>query len=171
MKACLLILAVILLSSCAKEVESNSRHVSIETADLEEIYESFAEEAKARGIEFTKFETLEISLEENIGNYGGVCSEHVDREFDKDKLQQVAKKKLTVKISKSNWEYIPAEQKEILLFHELGHCLLGKKHRDAVELSFEGSNYPSSIMFIRHQAILPRAYIANRAYYIDELFR
>jgi len=171
MKAVTLILTVLLLSSCSNQTDSNSRYVSIETADLKGVYDSFSDEARSRGVAFTRFETLTITIEDDIGFNAGICSEHTEREFDKQKLQYIIKKKLTVKMSKANWEGSSPEQKEILLFHELGHCLLGKPHRNDIELSFEGSNYPSSIMFARVLAILPRAYEAHRAYYIDELFR
>ena len=35
-----------------------------------------------------------------------------------------------VQINVTTWEYISPERKELLIFHELGHCILGKGHDD-----------------------------------------
>jgi Zn-dependent peptidase ImmA (M78 family) len=35
-----------------------------------------------------------------------------------------------IRINVTWWEHLTEEQKEILLFHELGHCVLNKKHSE-----------------------------------------
>ena len=63
-----------------------------------------------------------------------------------------------VVVPPNNWEALSPTQKEITIFHELGHCLLNKDH----------TNDDDSVMspFI----ISARLYSENRAALLDELF-
>jgi hypothetical protein len=73
-----------------------------------------------------------------------------------------------VEINRSYWDSptVSNSDRESLVFHELGHCLLGRGHDDA---NVPGYNWlDASIMNTYH---LPRAYYENNwQYYMRELF-
>jgi hypothetical protein len=67
-------------------------------------------------------------------------------------------------ISKAYWVNLDDDGKELLMFHELGHCLLDRAHNDEII----GFGTPASIM---NTKLFPgRAYSQQRAAYLDELF-
>ena len=49
----------------------------------------------------------------------------------------------TVSIDKAYWDTASPPQKEVLIFHELGHCVLGRGHNDQLN----ESESPLSIMY------------------------
>jgi hypothetical protein len=72
-----------------------------------------------------------------------------------------------VTIDSSTWTYLTENDKELLVFHELAHCLLGREHANEKLLSGECKSWmrdgPSSC----------KVNLTNkrwRAYYLDELF-
>jgi hypothetical protein len=69
-----------------------------------------------------------------------------------------------VELSKSHWERGPDTFREMLMFHELGHCLLGRGHKN----SRHSSGRPESLMnsFLFDQ----KTYLANRDQYLKELY-
>jgi hypothetical protein len=59
-------------------------------------------------------------------------------------------------------------EKEALIFHELGHCVLNRPHLDKCELTFQDSCiFPSSLM---SSVLHMTAYKLNKDYYLQELF-
>jgi hypothetical protein len=56
--------------------------------------------------------------------------------------------------------------KEMVVFHELGHCILGRQH---LETAFE-SNTCKSIMRSGVEGCMDNYTATTRAYYLDELF-
>ena len=80
---------------------------------------SFAEEARKRGIE-VKYENLIMFFDSSSNNLCGKCS------------KQPLEGQRTVKIKKDFicWTGTAIQNREALVFHELGHCLLGCNHRD-----------------------------------------
>lgn len=71
-----------------------------------------------------------------------------------------------VRVAKDKWTRYPPELKEILIFHELGHCSLNKKHNDY----FDSSGRPLSIMNSDISDVLPWWYGDHKKYLIKELF-
>lgn len=77
-----------------------------------------------------------------------------------------------VTIEKKFFESANDTQREVLLFHELGHCRLGKNHNDGT-IAFTGTSgvWPVSIMneyaFDQQQA---QVYLAHKDYYIQQLW-
>lgn len=65
------------------------------------------------------------------------------------------------------WERLPVEAKEMLTFHELGHCILGRQHEDAM-IEVKGEQVPKSLM--NSYNFSPKIYQSHRDYYLDELF-
>jgi len=68
----------------------------------------------------------------------------------------------TITVNASIWSRLPNSQREQLLFHELGHCVLGRQHRtDTI------NGVPNSIMY--PSLVTEFDYQNNRNYYIHEL--
>lgn len=65
------------------------------------------------------------------------------------------------------WKLMSEDKREALMFHELGHCILNRRH-DSEYVEIKGKWVPRSLMnpFILSSQI----YLENREYYLDELF-
>lgn len=61
------------------------------------------------------------------------------------------------------WQSLSGLEREQLVFHELGHCVLGRPDTDEIK-----DNLPSSIMHLN--MIDEQVYSKNRAEYLEELF-
>lgn len=70
-------------------------------------------------------------------------------------------------LRRKSWNYLTPVEREQLLFHELGHCILEREH-DETKIEFRGRRIPTSIMYPH---ILDEIdYREDRERYIDELF-
>lgn len=71
-----------------------------------------------------------------------------------------------VTVSRFYWILYSDTLREILLFHELGHCVLGLSHNDA-----KSFNCPASIMqsYIFTEDEARDCYEKNRFYYLEEI--
>lgn len=73
---------------------------------------------------------------------------------------------ITIRINTETWDSLSAVQREILLFHELGHCLLGRPHDNN---TLENGIKPESIM---HATLLDEhLYTLFYNDYLNELFK
>ena len=70
----------------------------------------------------------------------------------------------SITVLQSTWEQMTESEQEVLMFHELGHCILNRVH----VTSLNGDNSPTSIMY--PYALDPTIYEANLAAYQAELF-
>ena len=70
----------------------------------------------------------------------------------------------TVVINKATWDVISDEEREELILHELGHCVLKRKHKDATR----PDGAPESIMY--PYSMLPEEYEKYKVEYHEELF-
>jgi hypothetical protein len=72
-----------------------------------------------------------------------------------------------VNINKSLWKHFTEEQKEQLIFHELGHCV-GDLPHDNVHVN----NCPKSVMrsFMFSEFEIANCYLPNKNSYINELY-
>lgn len=68
-------------------------------------------------------------------------------------------------VDAEQWWRLTNTQREILIFHELGHCELGREHDRTV---FE-TGIPTTLM--NPDILNPFYYLLNKKYYIDELFQ
>jgi hypothetical protein len=138
----LLLQCLILATGC------NSAHIR---DDFAPYYRSFLREAAKRGVGAAKKVSIEFSddLDE-----AGVCEESPVGTA-------------MIKINRRIWDRQPFSKKEALVFHELGHCVLGRDHRDSETIVFWNIKIPSSIM--ASDDWFPY-YGAFREYYLDELF-
>lgn len=74
--------------------------------------------------------------------------------------------RLLIIIDKEFWDRAKQPSREELVFHELGHCILNREHRDDAMAYSE--KFPASIM--NSYTISPDTYTRFRDHYIVELF-
>jgi hypothetical protein len=83
---------------------------------------------------------------------------------------------LEIHVLKNKWEDSNTAARELLIYHELGHCIMGKQHNDAniilSSLEHRNDNFgytgPASIM--NSHAIPSAWYAGNREQYLTEFF-
>lgn len=102
----------------------------------------------------------------------------LDEHFSKDTVGTCQRNKNSqqIYIKKSYWDKASLSGREELIFHELGHCLLGMNHdtsivqaRDYSTGELLGYDLPASIM--SPNVLWDKAYEQNREQYIKQLFR
>ena len=71
-----------------------------------------------------------------------------------------------VTIDLEYWNAVPALRREMVVFHELGHCVLGRDH---LETAFS-NGVCTTIMNSGTSGCFVAYTTENRAYYLDELF-
>lgn len=68
-------------------------------------------------------------------------------------------------ISRKQWDKLDTAQREEMMYHELGHCVLRRDHRSDTNPT---THIPSSMMYPN---ILPgKVYLAHKEAYLRELF-
>ena len=67
-----------------------------------------------------------------------------------------------ITINAITWDYLDETDREVLLFHELGHCILRRSHNP----NYTGF-FPDSIM---HPNLISKSYKGNEEEYRDELY-
>jgi hypothetical protein len=71
-----------------------------------------------------------------------------------------------IRVDRRAWARMTQEEREATLFHELGHCVLGRiEHADKMY----PDGCPVSLMHTSHT--LKNCYFKNRSAYLDELFQ
>lgn len=143
-------LSCILNSSCSKESESKI----IET-ELQSYFDTFVLEASLYNLEID-LSSIDIgAYVKNIETNGtvGQCITYSDGSKD-------------IVIDVNNWDKINDEEKEYIVFHELGHCILERSH-----INEEDENgFCTSIMQSGEGICLNRYDSANRDQLLEELF-
>lgn len=140
-----LIILLLLTAGCEHHNEQ------IYSEDFEPYVDEFFFQANKRGV---KLDPTHFDFRIRFGslsNAGGICN------FLNDNIT----------INKETWDNIDEREREILIFHELGHCILKRKHRNERNERGEALSYMHSNGY---------AYVINpvsdfwREYYCDELF-
>lgn len=140
-----LVLELILIQSCHKEVQHN---IPIE---FESYVNNFFYEAEIRKMDL-RLQDVSLSIE-----YA---------QLPNDRAGQCRSSKHLIEIKKKSWTRFTTEQKEHLIAHELGHCLLDRNHRNELSISNEdisimqGEKIGSFNLFSKKW----------KKYYYDELF-
>lgn len=125
-------------------------------AELEKYVVKFVDDAKAQGVDvlpYMKNPKLVLKIQ-SLDSYGsstiGVCvSSSTKRE---------------VSVDPDFWTSASEARRELLMHHELGHCVLDRRHRSDL---LSSGNYAS----LMYPSIMPsRTYTSNYDYYQDELF-
>ena len=154
---------VFLMYGCEKTSEEVFYDVPEE---FEPFVELFIQEAKSRGIDL-EIENLIIAYDDEMDD--AICGSCNSRTPDAN-LQKII-------LINANICWISDLQKEALLFHELGHCILGRDH-EATQLP---NGDPKSMMIKDNISIYSGCiyafgdtdecnFVFKRPYYLDELF-
>jgi hypothetical protein len=150
-----ILMAFVALQSCQKEEVKLSKEFPNVDAELWHLFEKFENEGKKRGVEIDLIKegiTGEIGMTENP-LWVGQCTHNVNEPNH-------------VIINLNFWNSADDLKKEKIVFHELGHCYLGKGHNDAAHE--DGTCI--SIMRAGTGACIDNYNEDNRGEYCDELF-
>lgn len=155
MKHCLVYIAIGLISTlmaCSSTEPESNVEVSPE---FRPFVRSFEEEAAKRGITFDFEESgLEILLgPTRVDNAAGVCRGDG-----------------SIEIETSVWDNFSTAGKEQLIFHELGHCVLGRPHRNVVLSNDEWGSIMRGTPIPEDRGVAVNYSGQRREYYINELF-
>jgi hypothetical protein len=139
---------------------------------LERIVDRFYEEAEQRGVPLQK-NNLIVEFSETLDeDKCGLCT--------RPKRKKEIQRRVQISQTKICWDRLSTLNRETLLFHELGHCLLNRDHDDALF----PSDAPKSIMttvldgpyqacvyvFVGSDNVEKCNLTVRRDYYLDELF-
>ena len=143
---------VLLCTACAKDRIISENYVD---EDLDPYFERFVQEAALRGVDLQEALDLISGYIEEIedGSVSGQCRHLVDAP---DK----------VVIDRDFWNVANDNRKEFLVFHELGHCMLGRSHLDTKDRN----GMCVSIMHSSSDACVNAYSYSTRSAYLDELF-
>lgn len=150
----LLVLTAFLFTSCQKEEDLNVDNLYI-APELQPYFDLFEEEAAARGYDYDLDEEnlegylLRITEDDVVGQ----CNYNSDRPN-------------RVTIDLGFWRRASSFDREMVVFHELGHCVLGLGHTD-------DANPDGTCVSIMHSGLgdCELDYNdVNRTTYLDELF-
>lgn len=149
MKKFTVLLTLFLFLSCEKEP------TSLIEAELAPYFQRFIDEANLRAkVIDMRTNSLTASIVINLpSGVAGQCS------FNTQRLDEV-------KISRSYWNSVADIDREYVVFHELGHCVLGLSHDDENNVN----GVCRSIMQSGKGICKKRYTLANRKEFIDELF-
>lgn len=124
------------MSSCV----SNATDIHPE---FKSVFDTFKGEAKKRKIELDK-----VRLKELVIKFGFDLNDY-------NTLGECNPNTFQVEISESYWVSASLPERETLLFHELGHCLLGRSHDDGL-MPISGGHVYKSIMNSAGNALMYR---------------
>jgi hypothetical protein len=164
---CCLIFSGTLLFSCDK-VEPVFEY-RIEPR-LEPLVNKFYEEAELRGITLQKNNLIIEFVESLEDAQCGTC--------ERPKRKKELQRHVRISAAKDCWSREPSQNQEALVFHELGHCLLNRNHKDdlfpsgasksIMTTSMDGPYEPCVYVFGEDASVCNRT--VRRGYYINELF-
>ena len=159
---------LLLLAGCR---EPEPAPIYLVPDEVEPYVSAFVEEARLRG--------MEISVSNLVVDFGttenpGACGEcrHVPNRPERQK-------RIVLSTRSVCWAYATPQAREALIFHELGHCLLNRNHRDD---QLPNGDYASLMNSSYNRLYEPCAYdlegdngkscnqTFKRPYYLNELF-
>jgi hypothetical protein len=154
-KALFIVFLLSLLSACGKPPS-----VSID-AKVQPLVDEFLEQAKKRD-KNVRIIDLDIIFVTDVTKYtengesaNAACVKGND--FDRP----------TIIISKGFWDTTYEYSRKRTIFHELGHCVLGREHRNEMT-TLDNVSAPASIMAAQFNNV--SFFIMHYDYYMDELF-
>jgi len=119
------------------------------------LFEKFEKEAKQRGL------TINLVTQQIQGKIEPIPEPNVGL------CNSTATNNRTIIIDENFWDTKSTLKKELLVFHELGHCSLNQGHR---ENDADSGAICQSIMRSGHGACIDNYNSSNRKTYLDELF-
>jgi len=154
----LFIFFALIFSSCQKDTSVNNNLEVIDSnipTVLIPYFETFRDKASENGL-VVDYESANVTAELKFINEGSVAGTCSTNGHD---LRHIT-------IDRAFWNQSSHLLKEMIIFHELGHCILGRGH--------EESSFPNGICRSIMRSGLGNcrdAYISqNRDYFIEELF-
>lgn len=154
-KLIVLLFVGVLFSQCTLQVSPTEINPSISNEELQPYFDAFIEAGEARGYDYswTKEElTAEISIIDENG-VAGYCY------YDSANPNHIV-------IDAAFWESANSSLREFVVFHELGHCVLNRGHR---EDEFTDRSCVS-IMASGTGDCLHNYQLSTKENYLDELF-
>ena len=170
MKKLMLFLLVVVVWAC-KETAQTTPVVPVAAVDermkeVQDLLKKFADEGKARGVSVNtsvvRFQFDDLTKE----GHWGYCYAAQDANFNF--IIDPSKTNL-IKFDSSAWRRMSSVEREWLLFHECGHCALGRKHENRTFSN--GESY--SIMSAGDAGVYGGQVNYSgfrRNFYLDELF-
>ena len=122
---------------------------------LQPFFQRFSDEADLRGVAVDlSTSNIEAFVQTVFPNsVAGQCQRNTDRPSQ-------------IIIDVQSWNERNDTEKEFLIFHELGHCILDREHRDDTDNSGKCLSIMHSV-----EGICRNEYESQRKEYLDELFR
>lgn len=151
-----LIASFVILQACKREeIPPKVREIP---AIIEPYIELFEQEAASRGLDIT-IDNLIVEFEEDLrgGDAAGLCT------FASESSPTPHIRLDTTSFNWQNNEF----HRELLVFHELGHCILNRLHRDD---ELPNGNFTSIMRSTGEQLYGGNLNYFKRDYYLDELF-
>jgi len=154
------VLLVFLFAACQKDqvifepVEPEPLYENVDEA-LWPFFERFEVEGRARGLK------VDIAARRITGKIEEI---HKDRVAGQCSYSYASPRNIT--IDQEFWERSSAAYREMIIFHELGHCYLNRGHKEA---AFANGRCVS-IMRSGNEACFDYYNSATRTAYLDELF-
>lgn len=152
MKKLLFLLIAIIFISCKKE--SQDDHIDAFPVEVRDNVRAFLQAGSDRGVKLDIKKIKHIYLSGRLKKIGG-CD--VDAYYSHDE------KSIFIDTSRDDYR----NNAEVIIFHELGHGLLLRDHKN--ELFADGVN-PVSIMHISPSVEINDVWSFRKSYYFDELF-
>jgi len=132
---------------------------------VNQLIESFITQEKAHA-EITNLSNI-AGVEINSKNIEVVFTSNLDASIA-GRCRSRNGKGVSVYLNTQSWGWLSDLGRELLLFHELGHCILRRKHRDET-IQVGQILIPASIM--NHEAFDENIYKEFKQYFLEELFR
>lgn len=141
---------IISLIGCSKYDYDNSE---LNNSEFKPYVDSFLEEARIRGKDVNVNEVNFYLADIEDENVGGLCN------YRKEEII----------INRDSWKTAREIDKELLVYHELGHCVLGRNHRNETS---ENGNCLSIMRGMENDFMCSKNIFSTlwREYYLDELF-
>jgi len=154
-----LLLSVIVILSCqftsCGYVEEKSVTYQSFPSELWSSLETFEKEASIRGL------TIDLN---SMDVYGVI--EEIEQQHVAGSCQYSSNQPNKITIDKEFWDQASSLGKEFVMFHELGHCILSRGHRE----SADANGQCISIMQSGLGSCILAYGSATRSKYLDELF-
>lgn len=148
-----LAVSLALSPACGNKLDTKKRYKSEASTDFNPHVASFKREVRKHHSKLVSKRIFITYVDELPGRAVGLCVPDQEQP--------------AIFIKKSFFKNLDYDQQEQLMWHELGHCLLGKEH-DASHLN---NGYPTSIMYpvvFSPEEML--YYVNHKEYYENNLF-
>ena len=144
------------MTACVKEEVVSEQRAIVVDSELQPFFTLFEEEGKVRGRD------INIAQANIIGILTDISAEAVVGQC----VTNANSDQKTIRIDQTYWSTATAMEREFLIFHELGHCYLGRTHLD----TSNSNGKCSSLMNSGIGGCRFSYNSANRTAYLDELF-